>query len=771
MIDKYLRSNNSEKEKNFLLKKKDDQELESQYNKFFVNKDDNVNDAEENYEIDSENNRYLMKDDEIKDESAFPIINANSNKKSKHSRVDSSELPVPITNSNFLKKEKVGEEILSLINKKDAPENTHLRYENIYLNEGKVKSNINGDTFNHMSPKKDITLENNINNIISSINSENLSSLELYNKNEFKFKKLQEKIEANLRNEYENKIKQKEKEIETKAKNEFEEAMSILKSELERNLDNEKQRMEDELNKRWQDKYEDLLVDCKAKLREDKEKKLANKIYNKLKPEVEKEIYKNEYKNVEDKIRKELENKLNQDIQAKKMEELERVKRKLEYFTKVKMDEMQGNLKSKCKEEIQEELKKDLKVREKELKISYLKRFETFKNNLEKQLKDEYESKKKELSKEIGELKSKVYRQKCAEKLKLNKINNMKKTLETKQKLQLENAEKLEKAIQISNNTLLVESKVESLKNTKKESKKAKNNNHNNQLNIKVNEYYIDDTEIIDNNKNTKILEQNIAVNNNNNYTSFQSLSSHNINSHNSYVLHSSPKNKENSGVNLMEINKKLKSLNNVEIMNNDNRKEVSLIIKDMDSSQVNLKDNLQNMISKNTQMYYKQTSQEVPTEEQKTIYNKFIYKQDNNNNNSRNEKTIYNLQPKEKETFKISKDEELKSNPAENMYINIAKENESTFLSNCLSLRLNANVPASLPNFGKFLIKFIENEENYRILYEKEIKSFKTKIKKIFDLEKVSDHCLLDYMIELWEKLEVSFCNRYKILTEIVKR
>ena len=88
-----------------------------------------------------------------------------------------------------------------------------------------------------------------------------------------------------------------------------------------------------------------------------------------------------------------------------------------------------------------------------------------------------------------------------------------------------------------------------------------------------------------------------------------------------------------------------------------------------------------------------------------------------------------------------------------------------------CISLWIDKNIPLSLIEFGKFLIKYIEKEENYKVLYEKEIKKIKEKIKKIFEKSNQSDHCLLDYLLELWDKLEVSFSNRYKTLMDFCKR
>ena len=86
-------------------------------------------------------------------------------------------------------------------------------------------------------------------------------------------------------------------------------------------------------------------------------------------------------------------------------------------------------------------------------------------------------------------------------------------------------------------------------------------------------------------------------------------------------------------------------------------------------------------------------------------------------------------------------------------------------------SLKVQEHTPLNLNEFGKFLIKHIDEEENYRILFEKELSKIKQKIKKIFENENNTDHCLFEYILELWEKLEISYINRYKILTELTKK
>ena len=55
-----------------------------------------------------------------------------------------------------------------------------------------------------------------------------------------------------------------------------------------------------------------------------------------------------------------------------------------------------------------------------------------------------------------------------------------------------------------------------------------------------------------------------------------------------------------------------------------------------------------------------------------------------------------------------------------------------------CLSLQCNTNTPSNYYDIGKFLADHIENEENYKVLFEKELKKLKTKVKKIFEAGKV---------------------------------
>jgi len=63
-----------------------------------------------------------------------------------------------------------------------------------------------------------------------------------------------------------------------------------------------------------------------------------------------------------------LKEKIINEIRQKKMLEIDVEKRRLENFTKKKLDEIENNLKSKCKESYDNDIRKEVENKEKELK-------------------------------------------------------------------------------------------------------------------------------------------------------------------------------------------------------------------------------------------------------------------------------------------------------------------------------------------------------------------------------------------------------------------
>ncbi len=239
--------------------------------------------------------------------------------------------------------------------------------------------------------------------------------------------------------------------------------MQEVTDELERRLAEEKKQMENDVINKWNEKYEMLESDCKANLRDDKEKRLMNNMYNKLKSKVEEKIYQSEYPNIEKKIRMDVEEKLVNEIRQKKMLEIDVEKRKLESFTKKKLEEIETSLKAKCKESYEDDLRREIESKEKELKqeynsvfkrFRYMKKFNNYKNNLETKLKNDYDLKKDELDHELKELKNNAYRQKCSEKLKMTNINKMKQNLNNKEKILNSNTDKIDKALVLNNSKI-----------------------------------------------------------------------------------------------------------------------------------------------------------------------------------------------------------------------------------------------------------------------------------------------------------------------------
>jgi hypothetical protein len=213
-----------------------------------------------------------------------------------------------------------------------------------------------------------------------------------------------------IRLEYDALIKKKEKEIEEISKKDYELKFTKLKEEYRKN-------------------YEKLKQEMKGKMREEKEQKLYKNMYIKLKPIVEAEIYKNEFSKIEEKIKNQIEKRLESEFKEKRENEIEKLRKKYELLNKNKLDEIESKTKEKCKEEYEVMLKNEMEKKEKEIKALYIKKYENHKSKIEKQLEDKYSQKEKELFQQVNEIKTKFFRQKCAENIKLNNFFQLKEKL------------------------------------------------------------------------------------------------------------------------------------------------------------------------------------------------------------------------------------------------------------------------------------------------------------------------------------------------------
>jgi hypothetical protein len=113
---------------------------------------------------------------------------------------------------------------------------------------------------------------------------------------------------------------------------------------------------------------------------------------------------------------------------------------------------------------------------------------------------------------------------------------------------------------------------------------------------------------------------------------------------------------------------------------------------------------------------------------------------------------------------------EDIENNKKINKKINDESYNKPKSKTTFYSIQINKNIPISISEFGKYLIKHIEKEEKYKILYYNEVKKFKLQIQKIFKQSKRTDHFLTECLFDLWNKVNTSFYTRYQILKQIVK-
>ena len=108
-------------------------------------------------------------------------------------------------------------------------------------------------------------------------------------------------------------------------------------------------------------------------------------------------------------------------------------------------EEIEKEIRLRCQEELEDELNRELLLKQKEMTLKYMQKYEAYKKKLDKELSEDFETKRKEMVKEIDDIKSKIYRSKCSENLKINKINTMKKNIKTYHEKNLKGAEKVEK--------------------------------------------------------------------------------------------------------------------------------------------------------------------------------------------------------------------------------------------------------------------------------------------------------------------------------------
>ena len=650
-------------------------------NKYLSDKEDNIKNLNNNNKTETNEKNYEIKKKEI-EESPLKIKNKLS---------DIENLPLKIDLDKEKEKEKGN--IHNLVindspikSSNDSLIENYIKMENLYLQDGKVNSSITNSKFN--------TINLTPNFIDSKRNSK------INQRNEEKFKLLQnelaKKIGKNINDEIQN----------------FEiDDNNYSDLNFSSNKDSE------ESIKEFNESSE-----LRQKRRNEKENKIKEKISNDLRPKLHNEIYKKEYKKIYNKIKKEIENEIKDKLNIYYNEEISDFKKKQKIILMDKEKELGNKMREQCENELEKELLKEMQFKERENKIKFNQKLASYRKKIDTELNNKYEKEKKKIEKEINEIKSQIYRVKCKEKLKINKINALKKNIKTFNDINNKNVENLDKKI---NSKDLEDEKIIPLNNQILKNKIEKNSSSKGQSFIHLLNNNSYSTNLINLNQLNKQLDD-ILIN------SFEKID-------NNYKKNKLLRNPSNNSVNLKEINNQIKlnsgrsfkSFSNRKVLSNDNK------INKMIQSQKFEQDSIS------------------PIHSNANLLNNNIKEIDNYTQTINVSKEISPI---------ITKDNSIniKNKP-------IVKKNEDDSKKIFYSIQIDKHVPISISGFGKYLIEHIEREEKYKLLYNNELKSFQSKIEKIFENTKGKDHYLTDYMIELWNKLQTSYFTRYEIMKQII--
>jgi hypothetical protein len=458
------------------------------------------------------------------------------------------------------------------------------------------------------------------------------------------------------------------------------------------------------------------------------------------------------------------------------IEEIKYIRKKENFNYKIKMEQIANEIKEKAKNEFEEELNKELIIKEKEIKIKYNQKLENFKKKFRNELNEEYEKKKKEMKNQLNDIKSKIYRSRCSEKIKISKINKMKKNIGNYNEKNNYGIKKIDKI----------------LGNESDEDENNQNKKIDNYLpsSLKINN--INDNNINEDHEYNFDIKNEISnINNQFNINSYNNNSNINMNEINKNTF--KVKNIGDNSINLAELNKRIKESTEkiskspfIEIESKQEEEKQELFNENQNENNIddininNIDNNYNFQQEENINIYDNKI-------EQKDINNLNQNLRDNNYNikenyikkenkpEINNNKNIYN-KPKTfiKTNFNYSNNTNNYSNLSKYKKQEIIKKNYNDFIFDknkniFYSIQINQNIPTNISDFGKFLISHIENEENYKILFYRELKSFKLKIKKIFSNSNTSDHCLTDYLLDIWDKIEISYFIRYQIMKNII--
>ena len=630
-------------------------------NKYISSEEKNINNINNNIIGTIDNNYSEIKEEEF-EESPTKIKTINQN--SRHiSEIEN--LPLKINSKKEKEKDNINNLIINdSISKSpdDSAIEHYMKMENLYLQDGKVNTTLTNNIYSSNN-----TVKNSTPNFL-----ETKRNSEIIQLNEEKLKNLVKKI-----NNHED-IKNFE-----------------INDNSEINISSNKEYSES--YKEYNQEYE-----IRQKIRNEKQNKIREEISNELRPKLFNEIYQKQYMNIFNIIKNEIEKELKDDLNSYFNDEINEFKKKQNIILMEKEAIIGNNMREQCENEMEIELFREIDLKEREYNLKFNKAIESFKKKIENDFNKKYEKKKQDLTKEINEIKSEIYRAKSNEKLKINKINTLKNNIKLYNEQNHKIIESLDK--------LFTNKDLDNINNPSYSNRNRNNKN----LNVKKENFNKDL-------KNDNSYSND--MNNTNKLNKSKNIDDLLINSFDSNKFLA--RNSSINSVNLKEINQQIRLNTGKSCKNLMNRKYLN-----NDSSNILLKN-------------YEPINEDNPINLKKEIIN------NNNNIVSNNEEN--NL----KSFLNISTKNNNQIYPIQNLFYSIQIEN---------------NIPMSVSAFGEYLMQHIQKEEEYKNLYNNEFDSFYNQIIQILNSGNTEKDILINNMIDLWNKLQISYYTRYQIMKQLIK-
>jgi hypothetical protein len=156
-----------------------------------------------------------------------------------------------------------------------------------------------------------------------------------------------------------------------------------------------------------------------------KEKYIEEKLLEKYSKNMRNEIYNEEYKKIYNKIKSEISYKIREELLSKRQKEIELKKKKIEYNNKKKLEEYENTLYKNLKEEYEMSKIDIINLKTKEFEEKYRKEFLKNKDKIKRELITKYQIMTNKLMDELEESKRNLLEQQNKEKMRIKELNKI----------------------------------------------------------------------------------------------------------------------------------------------------------------------------------------------------------------------------------------------------------------------------------------------------------------------------------------------------------